>query len=215
MVPTPCGHSSVGRASASQADSLPSKSGKIAEWFTSRCATKRHNTPQIATSIGDFSGDRFRALSGPVRFCLGRVYLAALALLLLPACADLRAARQGCPIADLVEAGPIAVDLNPVSGTCPYYLRYQTVGAGSLELDGCTHVTPPERFDCGLDFAFVCPGPVLDAIGTQTTIEVIGDVRLESLRAGPVGDALVTVRHPEGWVVCEGVFEVDAWPEEG
>jgi hypothetical protein len=167
---------------------------------------------------------RFRTLTrvtggqlGHARVAIGtsRPVCLALLTLLLPACADLREARRGCPIQAAIDAGPIAVDLNPLPSVEPcdeLYLRYVTEGAGSLDVQDCTTLEPAETFDCGADFAIACPGPVVDDAGTRLTIEVVGDVHISSLLEGPVGAALVTFRHPAGHVVCERPYEVDAWP---
>jgi hypothetical protein len=204
MVPDSCGHSSVGRASASQADLLPSKRAKYAEWLASQCATGRHDTPQIATSSGDLSGDRFRALL-------------ALVSVLSTACTPL--ADRACDEFDVVIDGSrLAIDLNALDDGCgpDPLLRFVTIAPGSLELDGCTHLDEPERYACGLSFRFICPAGDLDNAGTPGTWEVVGHVGIDDPRDGPVGLADVTLwaEHgtDEAWQVCTYQAEVDAWP---
>jgi hypothetical protein len=145
--------------------------------------------------------------------------LLALALL-LPACADLRAARHGCALDDVIEVSAVVLDVNALDDGCgpDPRLRFATVGPGSVELDGCAHVEEPERFDCGIAYHFVCPAGPLDSVGTPGTWEVSGHIEVAGLRDGPVGFADVTLWAAHGtddaWPVCSYQAEADAWPVE-
>jgi hypothetical protein len=186
---------------------LPSKPGKIAKWFTSRCATKRHNAPQIAASLGDFSGDRFRALL-------------ALVAVLSSACTAIE--ERACAELDgVIDGSRLAIDLNALDDGCGYdpLLRFVTVAPGSLDLAGCTHLDEPERYACGLAFRFACPAGDLDNAGTPGTWEVVGHVGIDDPRDGPVGLADVTLwaghGTDEAWQVCGYQADVDAWVYTG
>jgi hypothetical protein len=163
---------------------------------------------------------RFRALSGVrkgrfgsswVAFGTTRPVFAALLCLALAGCAPI--ADRACDeLRAAVDSSRIVVDFTPIDG-CGYLLQYVTAAPGSLSLEGCTDVAEAAPFACGYTYAVECPLR-LDAHGTVATVEIVGDIRIDpgDPLAGPVGLADVTVTHPDGWVVCEGQYGVDAWP---
>jgi hypothetical protein len=120
------------------------------------------------------------------------------------ACDELRAA---------VDSSRIVVDFTPIEGSCVHPLRYVTAAPGSPSLEGCADIDAAAPLVCGYAYAVECPLRI-DARGTVATAEIVGDIRIDpdDPLDGPVGLADVTVTHPDGWVVCEGQYAVDAWP---
>ncbi len=136
--------------------------------------------------------------------------VALLSLVVLSGC-QRRIIERNCPL-DEVATENLVVDFNLIEiseGSDCRRFRLAVEASGEFVPVECFPIAPTTRLSdtCGVSYELYCDVPFRSGVRDAY---IVGDLRLESLTAGPVGEAFVQWRR-DGASFCEGLYEVDAW----